>query len=425
MIRRLLVLGALALVPLGAQPFRATFVASSTSAASTFATAADFNTVAVVLDDPGPLRTGVVALSATASSARGISEVRFEHALGAGGPWTPACTDTSAPYACDWNTVGHDGLRQIRAVARDAAGYERVDLRADRRIDNTAPALTFAPPAGMTGTVNLAVTASDPGGSGVAAGGVTLAYRRTGDVSWTPVCTGSSGASTCAWNTSGLANGTYELRATATDTTGNAASIAVSRSVDHVAPTSELESFPPPNARGVVGMTVNASDAGSGIQRVVFQARQKATATWVDVCTDTEAPYECSGNTVSITIPGMGTFQVPDGEYEMRGMAYDAAGNAVPTPIVGFRVDNTAPTGTVTTPATALSGTVTLGTTAADAGAGIASVRFDRSTAGANAWTETCTDTTAPFTCDWAVPAADQSWDLRVLITDRAGNTRL
>ena len=54
---RLLVLGALALVPLGVQPSQATFVASSTSAASTFATAADFNTVAVALDDPGALRT--------------------------------------------------------------------------------------------------------------------------------------------------------------------------------------------------------------------------------------------------------------------------------------------------------------------------------------------------------------------------------
>ncbi len=123
--RRLLVLGALALVPLGVQPSQATFVASSTTAASTFATAADFNTVAVTLDDPGTPLQGSVALAATASSDRGIERVRFQVSPAGAGTWADACEATAAPYTCAWDTNGDDGLVDVRAVARDTAGYER------------------------------------------------------------------------------------------------------------------------------------------------------------------------------------------------------------------------------------------------------------------------------------------------------------
>ena len=37
------------------------------------------------------------------------------------------------------------------------------------------------------------------------------------------------------------------------------------------------------------------------------------------------------------------SFGAPDGEYDIRGVAYDYSGNATPTSIVTFRLDNTAP----------------------------------------------------------------------------------
>ena len=156
MTRRLLVLGALALVPLGVQPSQATFVASSTTAASTFATAADFNTVAVALDDPGTPLQGSVALAATASSDRGIERVRFQVSPAGAGTWADACEATAAPYTCAWDTNGDDGLVDVRAVARDTAGYERSATRTARRVDNTAPSVSLADPgASLKGSVTL------------------------------------------------------------------------------------------------------------------------------------------------------------------------------------------------------------------------------------------------------------------------------
>jgi hypothetical protein len=343
MSRRLLGLAALALIPLGIQPSSAAFTATSTNAPSTFATAADFNTVTVGLADPGTPLRGTVRLTATASSDRGVSWVRFEHAAAGGSSWTPICTDATAPYECDWATTP-DGLRDVRAVAHDDGGHERTAVRASRRVDNTAPALTFAPPAGATGTATYTLGASETGGSGLATDGVVLEVRRNGTATWSLICRRSIASSTCDWNTAALVEDEYELRLTATDVAGNSAAKTVTVRVDRGAPTASLDTYPQGTTGGVVTMTVGAADVGSGVQRVVFEARQAGTTTWYEACTVTTAPYSCSGDTRALVVPGFGTVQVPDGSYEMRGVAYDAAGNKTYTAQVAFTIDNTAPT---------------------------------------------------------------------------------
>ena len=85
-------------------------------------------------------------------------------------------------------------------------------------------------------------------------------------------------------------------------------------------------------------MTINASDTGGGVQKVVFEARPKNTAAWYPVCEVTPAPYTCSANSA--------VYGAPDGDYEIRGVAYDYSGNATPSAIVSFRLDNTAPRAT-------------------------------------------------------------------------------
>ena len=74
----LALLAALALAG-GASASGADFTASSSST-STFAAAADFNTVAVSLGDPGATLAGAVTLSATASSDRGVAAVVIDAA---------------------------------------------------------------------------------------------------------------------------------------------------------------------------------------------------------------------------------------------------------------------------------------------------------------------------------------------------------
>ena len=79
------------------------------------------------------------------------------------------------------------------------------------------------------------------------------------------------------------------------------------------------------------------------------------------------------------------------------------------------RVDLTPPTAALVDPGANLSGTVVLASTAADSASGVASVAFQRSTAGANDWV------TVPASWD-TTTAPDGFYDLRVVVTDRAGN---
>ena len=62
-----------------------------------------------------------------------------------------------------------DGLRDVRAIATDTAGYTRTSATvASRRVDNTVPTVSLADPgAYLTGTKTLTATASDAG-SGLA-----------------------------------------------------------------------------------------------------------------------------------------------------------------------------------------------------------------------------------------------------------------
>jgi hypothetical protein len=146
------------LLPAGVTRSGATFVAATANPGATFSAATDFNTVAVALADPGSPLRGPVAVSATAASDRGIASVVFQSAPAGMSTWTTACTKTIAPYTCTFDTTGvADGLRDVRAVATDDAGYARTDTVTNRRVDNTGPVVTTTDPGSpLTGTVSAA-----------------------------------------------------------------------------------------------------------------------------------------------------------------------------------------------------------------------------------------------------------------------------
>ena len=118
-----------------------------------------FNAVSVSLADPGTPLAGSVALSATATSDRPIVSVRFQSSPAGAGTWTDRCTDTEAPYTCDWDTTAvSSGHYDLRAVGLDGSGYTQTSTVADRRVDNTAPAVALTDPGSpLTGTRSLAV----------------------------------------------------------------------------------------------------------------------------------------------------------------------------------------------------------------------------------------------------------------------------
>src|SRR5439155_14572488 len=94
----------------------------------------------------------------------------------------------------------------------------------------------------------------------------------------------------------------------------------------------------------------------------------------------------------------------------------DAAGNQTASTVLSSRrVDNTAPSATMGNPGANVRGTVTLTSTTNDAGSGIASTEYQYSAAGAASW--------QPTAANWDTTAlADALYDLRVVVTDAAGN---
>jgi hypothetical protein len=194
----------------------------------------------VTIADPGSPLHLTVTLSGTATdTGSGVASVQMQVAPAGSSSWTTACTDTTSPYACSFDTTSvNDGLYDVRAVATDVAGNATTSaVVANRRIDNTGPSVSVNDPgAYVRGTITVSAAASDAG-----SGMVSVAIQRapTGSTTWTTICTDTTSAYSCSLNTTTLADGGYDFRAIATDAVGNATTSAVlaNRVVDNTGPT--------------------------------------------------------------------------------------------------------------------------------------------------------------------------------------------
>jgi hypothetical protein len=414
-VKRLVVCAALValIAAAGVTVSGADFVSGSASPNNSFSAAADFNTVAVTVTDPGAALHGTVTLQSTATSERGIASVRYQTSLAGANTWTDACLATTAPFSCDWDSAGvADGMRDLRAIAVDQAGYQRTSATvASRRVDNTLPAVSLGDPGTyLTGTNTLTATGAD--GNGLAS--LSIDYRPAGGA-WTTLCSGATSPRSCSLNSASLGDGPYELRARATDTAGNVNDATLTRVVDNTAPSGSVP-VPGPLV-GAVSVAINAADGnGSGVASVTGQFRPQGTTTWTQVCVDVDSPYGC---------PGLDTTQYPDGLYEARAIVVDAAGFSTTTATVTMRIDNTAPsTATLASPGTVITGMKAFTGTAADAGSGVGSWTLQYRATGTTAWTDACSDTTSSYGCSWATTSvADGTYDFRALVRDVAGNS--
>ena len=279
-------------------------------------------------------------------------------------------------------------------------------------MDNTAPTGSVPALAPLRGTVDVALTADDGAGSGVAS--VTGQFRQQGASTWTDACTDTTAPYACTGlDTTPYPDGLYEAREIVVDNAGfSTTSAIVSVRIDNTVPSTATLNSPGTSLSGNVALTGTAADAGSGIATWTVQYRTSGAATWTDACSDTTASYGCTWATAGVT----------DGVYDLRAVAADKAGNTTASAIrSSIRVDNVAPTVTLTDPGTPLYGTVTLTADASDGG-GIATVVFERSLAGANSWTTICTGSAS--TCAFNTTAVTVgSYDLRARATDNAGRT--
>lgn len=307
----------------------ADFTAQSSSP-TTIGAAADFNTVSVSLAAIGSPLTGSVPLSATASSNRGVANVKFQYAPSGTADWTDVCTDATSAYGCSWNTPAiADGTYDVRALATDNAGYTRESVRAARVVDNYTLSVTLDDPGAMSGSEPLTATAAN------ASNGIQylrIQHRAPGTTTWTTLCTGITNPRTCNLDTTVLPEGNRELRAYVRDNAGHEAQTApIARMVDNSPPVTTPSI--PPQASGPVTVSAEATDTGSGIASVTFQAFYMGQ--WTNVCVDTTAPYSCTTDSLG----------VPDGAYSVRVITTNNAGVSTTGATSTIVIDNLTPAG--------------------------------------------------------------------------------
>ena len=272
------------------------------------------------------------------------------------------------------------------------------------------------PAAYLAGSVTLASTAADTGGSGVAS--VQYQYR-LGAGAWTNACSSSTTPFSCGFNTTSVADGLYDFQAIVTDNVGRSATstVVTNRRIDNTNPvTATLTTTVGTNLSGNVTFNGAAADnaGGSGIASWKVQTSPTGTNTWTDLCTDAATPFTtCTGN-----VDGLA-----DGAYDFRAVATDLAGNTLGSTVqTNRRVDTDGPVTSVTTPTagTRVSGNVTLTAAAVDP-VGVASVQFQVFYLGV--WFTFCTDYSASYSCTGdSTQVADGTYQVRVVATDTLGH---
>ncbi len=364
-----------------ASPASFTFTVDTTAANTT-----------ITSSPPAPSSSTSASFSFTASDAGPGFECRLDGA---------AFTDCSSPQSY---TGLSEAPHTFEVRAEDAAG--NVDATPDTHawtVDQTAPDTSFSstptdPSANTTPTFGLGSTETPS----------TFECKLDG-----------GGWSSCSTpvTTPSLGDGSHTLKARATDAAGNtdASEVTITWLVDATAPTGSVTS--PANGADVgttIALTSDSADTGgSGVATVVFQRSPAGVGTW----TSQAASWDTTAQA--------------DGDYDLRVVTTDNAGNAFTSGAITVTVDNTEPSLSVLAPNPVNLATpdpATVSATATDDGTGVANVRFDQCIEDSPAcltdsWVLLGVDTGAPYSASWPIPS-DGERLLRVRATDNAGRQK-
>ena len=279
--------------------------------------------------------------------------------------------------------------------------------------DWTPPTVSMvSPPTTVSGTVTVTANASD-GQSGVAS--VVIQYLAPNASAWTTLCTATASPYSCSWNTTSVADGTYSLRAIATD---NAGYVTTSDIVSTTVANNLLVTLSNPGdfVAGTVNLTANLYNTGGLLYAVTIQYAVSGTTSWNTLCVIATAPYTCAWNTTAKAYTQGQT-------YDLRAVATVGVSSTTSATVVGVQVDNLAPTVTMTDPGSPLAGTVTFAATAADADSGVTSVQLQYQLSGTSTWTTFCTIPLDPYSCRFdTTTIASGVYSFRAIATDAGGN---
>lgn len=283
--------------------------------------------------------------------------------------------------------------------------------------DWTPPTVSVNDPGSVVkDTVTITATAADTR-SGV--NNVVIQYFAPGAAGWTTICTATTAPYSCSWNTKAGADGSYSLRAIATD---NAGYIAFSDEVATQVANNLLVVLSDPGdiVKGSVNLTTTIYNAGLSVPSVKVEYAVTGTTVWKTLGTCSAlllAPYTCTWTTT-------GNAFTQGESYDLRATATIGLTTTTSAVVADVLVDNVAPTVTMTDPGTPLRGTATFAATATDADAGIAQVQLQYQRSGTSTWTTFCTPTVDPYSCRYdTTQLADGTYAFRAIATDAIGNT--
>jgi len=294
------------------------------------------NSFAIALSPVADAVSGTVTATMTVYNAGlPFGTPRLEYAPAGSGRWTTACTGVllvSNVATCQWSTASlADGSYDLRAaVVAGVTTYTSV-VQTDVLVDNTRPTVTMVDPGTpLSGVRTFAATASDAG-AGVDT--VDLQYVAGTSGTWRSLCTVTAAPWSCRFDTTALPDGTYSVRAVATDGVGlqTTSAVVTGRVVDNTVSSVSMTD-PGTYLTGTVTLAASAN-APAGATSVRIQRAVAGSGTWTDVCTDTTAPYSCAFDTRTVA----------DGSIDLRAVLLDARGTTTVSSIVAGRVVDNSP----------------------------------------------------------------------------------
>jgi hypothetical protein len=291
----------------------------------------------------------VTVTSNSADAGSGVASAQFQRSPAGANTWTNiGAADTASPYSASWSTAGlADGLYDLRVITTDTVGNAPFTSPVVTvRVDRTTPTGSITAPvasAWLRGVVNVTSNSADPTVNGISSGVAGALFQRstTGAGLWTDIAAADTASPFAAsWNTALTPDGRYDLRVLTSDVAGNAAtSASVSVSVDNTAPTAAMTA-PANNATLFSNTTMSATSSdpvvntvASGVLDVQFQRSPAGAGTWANVgAADTSSPYSAT-----LSVSGL------NGQYDLRAVSTDVAGNSAPSATIRVYVNCRAP----------------------------------------------------------------------------------
>ncbi|QIG41132.1 signal peptidase I [Microbacterium sp. 4R-513] len=300
------------------------------------------------------------------------------------------------------------GFSSASFTAQTANAANRVGAAADW----TPPTVSVQAPAGtLRDVATITATAAD-GETGIAQ--VVISAQTAGSTTWTTLCTATAAPYSCSWDTRTVVDGSYSLRAIATDKAGySTTSAVVAATVGNTI--GVVLADPGDFAVGSVTLATTLQNTGAGPYAVRVEYAVAGTGAWTALCTNLASPYSCVWNTASKTFT--------NGEsYDLRSAATYNGVTTYSNVVADVLVDNSAPTVSIVDPGSPLRGTITLAANASDGQSGVAKVVIQYAPSGTSNWTDACTLTLPPYTCRFGTTAlANGSYIFRAVATDASG----